>query len=81
MDVCIKNIDEENWRLFKEESAKHALKLGDLFNCLLREHTNKCKGTNWDRVLYGEKKLKGLLTREEGDKIRSEFRKGFSLRL
>lgn len=80
MDVCIKNIDGEDWRLFKEESAKHALKLGDLFNILLREHTNKCKGTNWDKVLYGEKKLKGLLTREEGNKICSEFRKGFSLR-
>ena len=81
MDVCIKNIDEENWRLFKEESAKHAIKLGDLFNSLLREHANRCKGTNWDKVLYGKKTLKGLLTREEGNRISSEFRRGFSLRL
>lgn len=81
MDVCIKNIDEENWRLFKEESAKHTLKLGDLFNNILQEHTHKCTGANWDKVLYGKKTLKGLLTREEGAKIRSEFRKGFLLRV
>jgi len=81
MDVCIKNIDEENWRLFKEESAKHGLKLGDLFDNIITEHAHKCTGTNWDKILYGKKPLKGLLTREEGTKIRSEFRKGFSLRI
>ena len=81
MDVCIKNIDEEDWRLFKTESAKHGLKLGELFNDLVKEHTSKCTGDNWDKILYGKKPLKGLLTRKEGDKIRAEFRKGFVLRI
>lgn len=79
MDVCIKNINEEEWRTFKSESIKHGLKIGDFFNKLVAEHEASCK-TNWDEVLSGEKTCKGILTREDMKKIRAEFRKGFTMR-
>lgn len=78
MDVCIKNINEEDWRTFKSESIRHGLKIGDFFNKLVEEHEAKCK-TNWNDVLFGEKACKGILTREEMKKIGSEFRKDFTM--
>lgn len=35
--------------------------------------------SNWTKVLYGEKPLKGILTTEEGKNMGLEFRKNFKL--
>lgn len=80
MDVCIKNIGEDYWRSFKSESVKHGLKMGDFFNKLIVEHQKKCENSNWDKVLYGKKVLKGVLTREDFISIKKEFREGFRMR-
>jgi len=80
MDVCIKNIDEEDWRTFKSESVKHGLKMGDLFNKIVGEHKEYCPSSNRDAILLDEKPLKGILTREDGRRIRTEFEKNMMLR-
>lgn len=54
--------------------------MGEFFNKVVREHETSCRQSNWDRILYGEKTCKGILTREDMKNLRSEFRKGFSLR-
>ncbi|MFH0700838.1 MAG: hypothetical protein V2A62_00210 [Candidatus Woesearchaeota archaeon] len=81
MDVCIKNIDEEEWRTFKVESVRHRLKMGDFFNKLVSEHEKRCKESNWENILLGEKKLKGALERKDLDKIKAEFRESFKMRI
>ncbi len=80
MDVCIKNIDDEDWATFKSESAKHGIKMGDFFGTLVEEHEGKCTESNWDKVLFGEKICKGMITREEGKKIRESFQRDFFMR-
>lgn len=80
MDACIKNIGEEEWRSFKAESVKHGLKMGEFFNKLILTHKNSCTDSNWDKVLHGDKKLKGLLSASEVKKVRKEFREEFSMR-
>lgn len=79
MDVCIKNIDEEDWRHFKAEAAKHGMKAGDFLSKILKDHEESCK-SNWEEILYGEKPLKGVLNIEDAKKIRSEFRRGFKFK-
>ncbi len=80
MDVCIKNINEEDWREFKSESIHHGLKVGDFFNKIIREHKEKCGGSNWEIILKGKKELKGVLTSKDYASLRSEFRTGFRMR-
>ncbi len=80
MDVCIKNINEEEWRVFKSESIRHGVKIGDFFAKVIKEHHSKCQGSNWEKVLYGEKKLKRLLTQVDSTALREGFRKGFQMR-
>ena len=41
MDVCIKNIEETDWKNFRMEAIKHDLKTGEMFSKLVREHMNK----------------------------------------
>ena len=79
MDVCIKNIDEENWRMFKSESIKHGLKVGEFFNKIVKEHNKSCCN-NWNSVLNGEKKLKGILSKDDLKEIRTRFRKSVKMR-
>jgi hypothetical protein len=81
MDVCIKNIEDESWRNFKSESIKHGLKLGDFFSKLVFEHQKRCNESNWDKTLHGKKVLKGILSREDMAKIRTEFRENFKMRV
>ncbi len=80
MDICIKSIDEEEWRIFRVESIKHGLKAGDFFAKIIQEHEASCKESNWNKVLFGEKTCKGLMTQEEGKRIRNTFRKEFTMR-
>ena len=78
MDVCIKNINETDWRTFKVESARSGLKTGELFNEMIREYAmkNKIKG-NAREILFGKKTLKGVMTKKDLEKIRTEFRTDF----
>lgn len=38
MDICIKNVDREEWLNFKSESAKHGMKAGEFFAKIIKEH-------------------------------------------
>jgi len=80
MDVCIKNINEEEWKEFKSESIHHGMKVGSFFNKIVREHKEKCVGSNWERVLLGKKDLKGILTRKDYPHLKNEFRTSFKMR-
>ncbi len=80
MDVCIKNIEEGNWLAFKSESLKHGANLGEFFGTVVQEHEHACGGSNWEKILSGPKSLKGMLSRKDLIEIRTEFRKGFTLR-
>lgn len=80
MDVCIKNIPKEEWLIFKSESASHGMKSGEFFSKIVKEHKERCKESNWDKILYGEKKLKGILSQKDYEEIRKEFRENFKLR-
>ncbi len=79
MDVCIKNINDESWRFFKAESARNGIKMGQLFDSLVKEHirNKKTKIGNAREILFGKKTLKGVLTRKEFKDTRKEFRKDF----
>ncbi len=79
MDVCIKNIDDDDWTAFKSESVKHGVKMGEFFSWLVEEHEEKCTESNWDKVLFGEKTCQGMVSSEEGRKVRDLFRKKFSM--
>lgn len=79
MDVCIKNINDEDWRTFKAESAKHGMKIGEFFSELVEEHTERCSELSWNELLYGKK----TLTEEDAKNIRKvmkEIRKEFKFR-
>jgi hypothetical protein len=80
MDVSIKNINEHDWRTFKAESIKHGLKVGEFFNTIVQEHQNKCSKGNWDRVLFGEKTAKGIITQCDVKRVRDDFRKNLTMR-
>lgn len=80
MDVSIKDINEHEWRTFKGEAIKHGLKVGEFFNVLVQQHEEKCSETNWDKILFGEKACKGILSQKDAKQLRSDFRKSFSLR-
>jgi SET domain-containing protein len=80
MDVSIKDINEHEWRTFKAESIKHGLKVGEFFNKIVQEHDEKCNEGNWDKVLFGEKTIKGILTQKDVKEIRAASRKSFSMR-
>ena len=77
MDVCIKNINEEDWRMFKAESAKNGVRMGELFSKIVRRFEEVESTGNIGETLLGKKTLKGLLSREEFKKNREEFRKDF----
>lgn len=79
MDVCIKNIKDEDWRLFKSESARHGMKTGDFFSALVEEHKELCARPNLKSVLYRKK----TLSDEDAGNIRKsmkEFREGLKFR-
>lgn len=80
MDVCIKNINDEDWLDFKAESVKHGIKIGQFFSTLVQEHEEACKESNWESVLHGEKTCADILSKEEGKILRSLSRKNFGLR-
>lgn len=79
LTTCIKNIEEDSWRLFKSEAAKHDMQLGDFFSKVVEDHTTRERGNNWDIILNKKRTLtknqvKGL------KKYTKEFRRGFKFR-
>ena len=58
MNIAIKNVREEDWRVIKSEAVKNDLKIGEFLNKLLMEYKNKDKKSgNWKDILYGRKFL------------------------
>ena len=80
MNIAIKNIREDNWRLIKAEAAKNNLKIGEFLNKMLLEYKKLHNGeNNWNEVLYGKK----FLTEKDEIKLREvmkELRKEFEFR-
>ena len=51
MDIAIKNIKEEDWRLVKSEAARRDLKIGELISKIISEYKDKSKG-NWNDIKW-----------------------------
>ncbi|MDO8741284.1 MAG: hypothetical protein Q7J54_06970 [Candidatus Woesearchaeota archaeon] len=79
MDVCIKNINDEDWLAFKSESAKHGMKMGEFFSKMVDEHKDMCNKSNWKNLLHGEKTLSDDDVKNI-KKAMKGFRKGFDFR-
>ena len=80
MDIAIKNVREEDWRLLKAEAARENLKIGEFFGKLVKLYRQKEGKGNRDEILYGRKMM---LTDKEAEGMREairEFRKGFEFR-
>ena len=76
MDVCIKNINDESWRMFKSESVKHDMRVGEFFSILVEEHKERCNKSTLKDLLFSKK----TLTEKDAKNIKEsmrEFRKGF----
>lgn len=76
MNIAIKNIKEEDWRLLKSEAAKHNLKIAEFLNTVLLEHKKREEKNNWNEVLYGPKFLNEKDTakiKEVMEELRKEF--------
>lgn len=79
MDVCIKNINDDDWWAFKSESAKHGMKMGEFFSKIVDEHQEMCSKFTMKDLLAGKK----TLTNEDAGNIRKamkELRKDFKFR-
>lgn len=79
MNISIKNIKEEDWRLLKSEAAKHDLKIAEFLNIVLAEHKKREERNNWNEIIHGPK----FLNAKDTDKIKEvmeEFRKEFEFR-
>jgi hypothetical protein len=79
--IAIKNVKRETWQLFKSESARHNLKMGEFLERLLREHIRgeRIARMRWNRIFTH----KPLLTARQAKAVEAEareFRKGFAFR-
>lgn len=77
MNISVKNIDEEDWRLIKSEAARHKLNIGRFLSRIAIEYKKRgAEENNWNEVLYGRKLLNqkdaGII-RETIKEIRKEF--------
>ena len=77
MNISIKNVKEEDWRLIKSEAAKENLNMGEFLNRIVSEYKkSEKKGGNWNKILYGKK----FLDNKDAAKIKrvmKDFRKEF----
>ena len=75
MNVCIKNVGENDWRELRIEAIKHKTPIGRFIGRLVREHKmlHKKKIGNAKSILFGEKTLKGILNYEDLKKVREEL--------
>ena len=78
MDVCIKNVDDDAWRLFKSESARKGYKMGEYFSEIVKENIKRNSG--WDILLNKSKKP---ISDEEAEIMKTamkEMRRDFKFR-
>lgn len=76
--VALKGVSKKTWQLFKSESARHGLNMGDFFKKILEEHLQNSHAS-WDDILRG----RALLSEAEAKELKKsakKFRKGFSFR-
>ena len=52
----IKGINRETWFMFKELAAKKGMKMGDLFENMIKEYSKRSEDF-WNEVLSGEKRI------------------------
>ena len=82
MPVVIKNVDRDIWKVFREESIKHGVRAGKMFEILVKEYVEKEKSiTAWDRIF--DRKTPLISTRE-ADVVRrraKDLRKHFKMRV
>ena len=79
LTTSIKKVDDEAWRLFKMEAARHDMQLGEFFSHLVKDHRDREAENNWDSILEG----KPIIARKQAKDIRKHtktFRKGFEFK-
>ena len=80
MNISIKNVKKEDWRIIKSEAAKNDLNIGEFLNRVMTDYKRKYKEeTNWNEILYGDK----VLNEKDTAKIKEVmegFRKEFEFR-
>lgn len=80
MNISIKNIDEEDWKLIKSEAARRKLNIGKFLSKAAIEYKKRAmQESNWNEILYGKK----FLSQKEADTIKEimkELRKEFEFR-
>lgn len=54
--------------------------MGEFFSKLVEEYEKNKPKSNWNAILSRPKTLKGIISREELDTIRSDFREHFKMR-
>ncbi|GEM_PF-2939492 len=80
MNISIKDVREEDWRILKSEAAKEDLKIGEFLSKVLMEYKKaEADSGNWNAILNGKKYLSGK-DAEIIKKSTKEFRKGFDFR-
>ena len=52
----IKGINRETWLMFKELAAKKGMKMGDLFENMIKEYSKRSEDF-WKEILSGEKRI------------------------
>ena len=52
----IKGINRETWLMFKELAAKKGMKMGDLFENMIKEYSKRSEDF-WKKILSGEKRI------------------------
>ena len=79
MNISIKNIKEEDWRLIKAESSKNNLNIGEFLSKVLHEYKKEKENTNWNEIMHGKK----FINEGDGKKIKEimeVFRQEFEFR-
>lgn len=67
---CIKGVDKETWRDFKDLAVKNRIKMSTLLKIMVNEFERNSKGL-WEEVLLRKKSL----TDEEADDIENIVKK------
>ncbi|MCH8004342.1 MAG: hypothetical protein IH934_06975 [Nanoarchaeota archaeon] len=80
MNISIKNVNEEDWRVIKSEAAKNNLNIAKFLNRVIIDYKKKhTEENNWNDILYGKK----FLSEKDAKKIKEvmkDVRKEFEFR-
>ncbi|MBI4019624.1 MAG: hypothetical protein HY364_05230 [Candidatus Aenigmarchaeota archaeon] len=76
MEKLVKDVKEEEWKVFRAEAAMHGLKVGEFFGYLVEEHIKMERKTgNWDNL-----SKRKVLTEKDAKKMKEAlkiFEKGY----